>query len=150
MKKNVSIIRLAVGLALAAPVGARAAVPLGNEFQINETTTNAQQAPRIAFNPANGQYVVVWQSGDQEIGSEVFVRRYDMSGNVLGGELQVNTTTAGDQANPVVAPLPDGGFGVFWEAFDQDGESFAVFGRHFGSSGAPAGPEFQVNTLTLN
>ena len=150
MKQMSSIIRTAVALVLAAPTVALAAMPLGNEIQLSETTSGAQQSPRLVFNPASGEYVVAWQSGLELGANDVFARRYDSSGNSLGGELQVNTTTADDQANPVVAGLPDGGFAVLWESFGQDGQSFGVFGQRFSSAGAPAGTEFQVNSYTLN
>lgn len=150
MKNTHSIFRLAVALALTWPAAARAASPLGNELQINETTPGPQQAPRIAFNPASGAYVVAWQSNPVGEGNDVLARRYDSSGGPLGAEFQVNATTTGDQANPVPAPLPDGGFVVLWESLGQDGESFGVFGRRLDASGAPAGAEFQVNTYTQN
>ncbi len=152
MTQRNPIIRLIVALTCAAtPMVARAATPLGNEFRINEATAGPQQAPRVAFNTANGQYVVVWQSAGQDgEGNGVFGRRYDSSGNALGSEFQVNTYTTGDQANPVVTGLPDGGFAVLWESFGQDGQSFGVFGRRFDASALPASAEFQVNTYTFN
>jgi hypothetical protein len=150
MKKG-WIFRLAVTLALVSPAAGRAAVPVGNEFQINDAVQGAQQAPRIVFNPASGEYVVAWQSQGQDgDGNGVFVRRYDSSGNAIGSEFLVNSHTDGDQANPVVAGLPDGGFVVLWESLAQDGESFGVFGQRFDSSAAPAGAEFQTNTYTTN
>ena len=151
MKPRDSILRAGIALIFAAPLAARAAVPLGNELQINQVTDGAQQAPRIAFNLADADYVVVWQSDGQDGDANgVFARRYDSTGNSIGSEFQVNTYTPGDQANPVVTGLPDGGFAVLWESLAQDGESFGVFGQRFDASAARAGGEFQVNTYTIN
>jgi hypothetical protein len=151
MNERKSVFRLALALVLVAPAVGHAAVPVGSEFQVNEAGNGAQQAPRLTFNPASGEYVVAWQSQGQDgDGNGVFARRYDSSGNAIGAEFQVNSNTAGDQANPVVAGLPDGGFVVFWESLGQDGESFGVFGRRFDASATPASGEFQANTYTLN
>jgi hypothetical protein len=77
----------------------------------------------------------------------VFGRRYDSSGNALGGEFQVNTYTTGSQRFPQVASTPDGGsFLVVWSS--DDGSSLGVFGRRYDSAGNPLGGEFQVNTYT--
>ena len=69
-----------------------------------------------------------------------------------GAEIQVNTVTTGEQAEPVVAPLPDGFF-VIWTSdasagTDSDGTS--VQARQFSSVGSPEGGQFQVNASTAN
>ena len=66
-----------------------------------------------------------------------------------GGEIHVNTFTADDQTAPAVARLPDGGFVVVWQSFDQlGGVDHDVFGRRFDAAGAPLGAVFQVNAYT--
>jgi len=65
-------------------------------------------------------------------------------------ELQVNSWTTGDQFNPSITSLPDGGFVVVWQSFQQDGSEDGVYGQRFGSSGNKVGPEFQVNTWTTD
>jgi hypothetical protein len=39
---------------------------------------------------------------------------------------------------------------IVWNSFLQDGSGFGVFGQRFSGSGAPIGPEFQINTYTTN
>ena len=65
-----------------------------------------------------------------------------------GEELQVNTASAADQANPAVAALAAGGFVVTWNGAVQDGNNQGVFARLLDGAGVPRGPEFQVNTYT--
>jgi hypothetical protein len=75
---------------------------------------------------------------------------YD-SGAALGPEFQINTTTAENQITPAVTGAPDGSFVVAWTSFSQDGYlSRGIFAQRFDSAGAPAGAEFQVNSMTLN
>src|SRR5262249_31084798 len=65
-----------------------------------------------------------------------------------GTEFQVNTYTTGRQAYPSAAMSRSGDFVIVWQSEDQDGDGSGIFGRLFASSGAPLGPEFQVNTHT--
>ena len=58
----------------------------------------------------------------------------------------MNSFTQGAQGNPAVDMDADGDFVVTWESNLQDGSLYGVFGQRFDSTGAPQGPEFQVNT----
>jgi hypothetical protein len=68
-------------------------------------------------------------------------------GNPLGPEFRVNTYTTYGQRLAAVAVDPAGLFVVVW-ASGHDGFGDGVFGQWYGSSGAPVGPEFLVNTHT--
>src|SRR6185295_152428 len=126
-------------------------VPVGPEFQFNTYTTGSQSRPSVAA-AANGSFVVVWQSLDQD-GSNygVFGRRYDASGTPLGGsEFRINTYTTYFQFLPKVASDANGDVVVVWESIGQDGSGPGVFGRRFNSAGTPVGTEFQVNSATTS
>jgi hypothetical protein len=121
---------------------------LGTEFQVNTHSTHNQTSPQVASH-SGGDFVVVWES--YQDGSEygVFGQRFDSNGTPLGGEFQVNTYTPGWQELPSVAVGANGGFVVTWQSsFGQDGWDRGVFARGFDTSGAPVGPEFQVNAYT--
>jgi hypothetical protein len=47
---------------------------------------------------------------------DVYQQRYAASGGKVGGETQVNTTTAEDQAHPAATVLVDGGWVVTWHS----------------------------------
>lgn len=66
----------------------------------------------------------------------------------LGTEFQINNYTVGDQRNPSVAPLNDGGFFVIWESDGQDGDNYGIYGQIYFATGVPNGFEFQVNNYT--
>ncbi len=68
----------------------------------------------------------------------------------VGDEFQINTFTAGQQQNPCVAALSDGGFVVVWQSFGQDGDSYGVYGQRYDAAGNPVGNEFQVNTYSTD
>jgi hypothetical protein len=120
---------------------------LGGEFRVNTYTTGHQRLPSVA-SAANGDFVVVWESGSQDDGGYgVFGQRYSSAGAVLGGEFQVNTYTTGLQRLPSVASDANGDFVVTWSGAGQ-GDTDGVFARRFSSSGAAQGAELRVNTDT--
>ncbi|CAL7959630.1 serralysin [Alphaproteobacteria bacterium] len=51
---------------------------------------------------------------------------------------RVNEYTYGDQQNPTISPLSDGGFVITWDSSGQDGSGLGVYGKIFAySSGGP-------------
>ena len=120
----------------------------GSEFQVN-TTTNSVQTNSSVTALNDGGFVVTWESNNQDGDKHgIFGQRYDASGNAVGGEFQVNTTTSGEQLNSSVAALNDGGFVVTWESENQDGDKYGIIGQRYDASGNAVGGEFQVNTTT--
>ncbi|MGH9465567.1 MAG: hypothetical protein ACRD0X_07955, partial [Thermoanaerobaculia bacterium] len=120
---------------------------VGREFQINTYTTGQQYDHAVAAD-AFGNFVVVWNSRDQD-GSDggIFGQRYDAAGNAVGEEFQVNTYTTYSQRDPAVAADPAGNFVVVWgssQACCYFGYA-AIFAQRYDSAGTPAGGEFQVN-----
>jgi hypothetical protein len=130
---------------------ANSGAPIGPEFQVNTFTTGTQYQPAVAMDQA-GNFVVVWSSQGQEgAGAEVYGQRFSSSGVPLGSEFRVNTFTTGDQHRPDVGSDPSGNFLVVWQDGADPGGGAAgrgIFGRSYDSTGAPVGPEFQVNTYT--
>jgi hypothetical protein len=126
-----------------------AGAPLTGEVAVNTYLPNAQDTPEVA-RLAGGGFAVTWQSTHQD-GSVrgVFARRFDANAAPLGGEIALNTYTYDAQQFPRVAADESGGFRVVWEGWSEDGSLAGVFGRSVDGSGAPAGPEFRVNTETL-
>ena len=125
--------------------------PLGDDFQVNTTTTGDQRRPSIAADPRGG-FVVSWQSSSNGYGDDVFAQRFDASAARVGVEFEVSTYNTGFQGAPAVAVDGDGNFLVVWESFSgpgrPDGDDVGIFGQHFASTGETLGTEFQVNSFT--
>jgi hypothetical protein len=123
---------------------------LGSEFQVNSYTTGFQFYPSVSVSPAGG-FVVVWSSTDAD-GSVygVVSRRFDASGNPIGGDFLVNTYTTSGQYGRFgqIAHDARGNFVVTWGSRDQDGSAIGIFAQRFSASGAPRGAEFPVNAYT--
>ena len=122
-------------------------VPQGGEFQVNTSTVASYTIPVAAHAP-DGSFVVGFQSTRTDFLGDVVARRYDASGNAIGGELQVNTTTTGSQRFPRFTMDAQGNFVVAWWDSPNDGSGYGVFARRFRADGTPRDAEFVVNTYT--
>src|SRR5439155_1754908 len=106
--------------------------------------------PAVATDGA-GNFVVVWEDFANAFGGRGIIgQRYSSSGAPQGPEFRVNTYTTYFKQYPAVAADGAGNFVVVWGSFVQDGSSTGVFGQRYGSSGAPQGAEFRVNTYTTS
>ncbi|MAT16783.1 MAG: hypothetical protein CMJ46_16110, partial [Planctomyces sp.] len=127
--------------------------PVGVEQQVNVYTVAAQvtggETSRNVAMAADGSYVITWYSLNQDGDLYgVFARRFDIDGNAMGNEFQVNSHTAGNQNEPVVAMSSTGSFVIVWSSNFQDGSGNGVYAQLFDSAGSPIGNEFLVNTYT--
>ena len=128
---------------------ASSGAPLGAQFRVNTYTSGVAAFPAVASD-ASGNFVVAWMSYGQEAPDwGIYGQRFAASGAPLGPEFHVNAFTTGYQGRPVVAAASTGNFVVAWNSDAQDGSAHGVFGQRFGSSGAPLGNEFRVNTYVL-
>ncbi len=117
--------------------------PVGEEFQVNTYTTDTQDHPAVAAQ-ADGGFLVVWESWRQDGNDNgIFGQRYDAAGKPVGGEFQVNGTTANSQRGPAVAVQPAGEFVVAWQ--EAAPGSWSLFARRLDADGNPLGPEFEVD-----
>jgi len=138
--------------------------PLGDEFRVNTHTPDRQLSPSVTA-LSDGGFVVTWKSLNQDghhYGSphndnaSIYGQRYDAQGKSVGDEFRVNTHIKGEQVEPSVAALSDGGFVVTWtdEGYwpagvtSPDGSGFGVYGQRYDARGKPTGAEFRVNTHT--
>jgi len=112
--------------------------PAGDGFRLNENTLLSQNDSVLTSLPGGG-FVGAWQdSGMNDVSgvefSEIVVQEFDGSGNRSSSEAIVNTTLAGDQRDPQLATLEDGGYAVAWEgdsATGADTEATAIRARVF-------------------
>ncbi len=124
-------------------------VPLSVEFPIATSTSGDQTAPAAEDVDEDGSFVVAWEGLDAQ-GRGIFAQRVEGSGALLGREISVNTTTAGDQIRPEIGVQTnddeelDNGFVIVWEGPDDSGSG--VFAQFFDEDGNPAGGEIQVPT----
>jgi|GEM_PF-2571498 len=115
--------------------------PLGSEFIVNTTDSNAIAYPSVASNSA-GESVIVWESLDQGIYGQML----HADGSAYGGEFRIDTAVNNmHRHTPAVGVEDAGGFVVTWR---ESGNStpVGIFARKYASDGTPTGDPFQVNT----
>ena len=122
--------------------------PLGNDIVVDKIGGEWKKYPEIGMD-AKGNFVVVWQSGEQDGSMEgVYARRFNAAGKTLGGEFRVNTTTKYGQKRPSIAVDRAGNFLIVWESSFQDGSGSGIYARRYNSKGQAATPETRVNKYT--
>ena len=124
--------------------------PNGSEFQVNTTTTGAQDDVAIAFD-GDGNFILTWESYGQDGDFDgVYAQRYNADGTLNGSEFQVNTFTTDNQDDPEVAFDGAGNFVITWESYGQEGGDNGVYAQRYNADGTADGSEFQVNTFTTD
>jgi hypothetical protein len=130
-------------------------ISYNTEFRVNTYTQYDQLDPKMA-SLKNGGFVVCWQSRNQDgfdwdINSQdwgIYGQVFSADGTKINDEIHVNTYSKGEQKNPQIVSLSNGGFVVCWVSFNQDGSDWGVYGQIFSPIGTKVGGEFCVNTFT--
>ncbi len=128
----------------------------GSEFQVSTFTAGSEVNASAAMDSAGG-FVIAWESGSGEDGSEygVYAQRYNSIGAAQGSNFQVNTYTTFSQEDPSAAMDSEGDFVITWVSY-QDGGSgtnspqYGIYGQRYNSAGAAQQSEFRVNSYTTN
>jgi len=122
--------------------------PIGDVFQVNDYTADAQVHPRVAMNDT-GAFVVTWRStgspGTDQSHYSIQARLFEFDGpGSADPQFQVNQTTIGEQEEPDVGMNRTGDFVITW-ASEVDGGDQGIMGRAYGVDGTPDGDEFRID-----
>jgi hypothetical protein len=121
------------------------AAPLGEPFQVNETTTATQWFSTIDVDPS-GAFVITWTGQDRADGKfSILARRYDAAGGPRSGEFVVSDISADDAQYSRIAVDDNGDFVIVWTA--RDLFSDGIFAKRFTAAGEQLEPPFQANVL---
>jgi len=103
----------------------------GPEFKVNKYTTGMQSKPSVAMG-INGGFVVTWSSINFDgPGLGVYSQRYDSSGNAVGPEFQVNSSSTMIQSNSSAAIGDNGNLVIAWTSKNQNGDGYDLFMKVF-------------------
>jgi Ca2+-binding RTX toxin-like protein len=120
----------------------------GARFRVNTHVDEDQFNLSVAA-LGDGGWIVAWQSQGQDgSGAGIYAQRYGADSAAAGAEFRVNSETHGDQENPSVAALSDGGWIVAWQSQGQDGFGSGIYSQRYRADGAAGGAEFRVNGYT--
>ena len=131
--------------------------PIRNEVRVNTFEPSSQETPHVTtlFDSGTGLangYLATWRSinqdnpGDNDYG--IFAQRYDVNGQAVGAEFQVNQTVSFTQFEPQAAGLLDGGFVVVWRDDVGDGSGDGIRLTRYDAAGNPVAGQIElvVNT----
>lgn len=111
--------------------------------QVNTFSQGQQSSPAMAT-LSDGSYVTVWCSPQDGDALGIYGQIFAPNGNRIGEEFQVNTTATGQQQQPSIASLANGGFVVTWTSVND------IYGQRFDAGGHATGNEFQANSYITN
>jgi len=138
------------GTAIATSTGGPLTFIGGSEFRVNANVTGDQYGPMIA-SFVNGNFIITWEDPILDGSfSSVHGQRFDVAGNFLGNNFQINNETYLSQHQCTVATFTNNNFITIWSSWNQDGDLNGIFGKLYDGLGNPLGSEFQVNTYTTN
>lgn len=121
-----------------------AGVKIGTiEFRVNDASPTTDSQPTMARSA--DQVIIAWQTTDNGSpnGSGVLARRFTLDRKPQGAVFIVNETIIGNQTDPSIAAMNDGGFVVAWRSA-QNGDG--IYQREFNSDGTPRFGERLVNS----
>jgi hypothetical protein len=111
----------------------------GTALRVNTYLYGNQYGPRISAIGAD--FLIVWTSLGQDGSREgVFGQFINESGSLTGGEIRVNTTTVGQQMQPIVASDGAEQFLVVWTGFNGNSYNFDLFAQRYVNAGAVLQP----------
>jgi hypothetical protein len=126
--------------------------PIGSQFQVNSSTADSQEWPRISV--VDGDFIVIWETYVSLTSRSSQAQRYDARGNPLGAEFEIRGL---DEFWAWPPPAIDiaGDFVLAWRdgslADDSIQAQRFVTLEPAPSFGDPvAGAEFQVNSYTTS
>ncbi|VAW50481.1 hypothetical protein MNBD_GAMMA05-884 [hydrothermal vent metagenome] len=124
-------------------------VKINSEFLVNTNIVDNQESPKVAMD-ADGDFVVTWQSFSAGIDYDIHAQRYSADGNVISGEITINTEINDEQSNPSIAMNTAGDFVVSWQGVNQALGGFDIYKQQYQANGLSVGGEVRVNTTTNN
>ncbi len=127
---------------------------IGGDVRISRSSANADEvAPAVAYNPADDQYLVVWEDErpDAIPGSDIYGQRLAAEGTLVGRNFRVDAPSNPDGASagsPALAYNSAAGeYLVIWEDW-RDAEfplwGGSIYGARLAADGTHMGPDFEV------
>ena len=96
----------------------------GAPIEVENLPSGHSDGPDFALQP-DGGFDVAWTSlgspGNDDSGSSVQLRRFAADGTPLGGQIQLNSYTTGNQFWPRIGLQPNGDLVVVWSSDGSDG-----------------------------
>ncbi|HET6565269.1 MAG TPA: hypothetical protein VFG52_07645 [Xanthomonadales bacterium] len=118
-------------------------VPLLNQFQVNNTASTTPVTYSTVTQLQDGGFFVAWTF------PEIRGRRFAADGTPVAADFQLNTLTAGNEAELDLATHQDGRVMLVWrDSGEPTGEGNEIRGRLFSATAVAQGDDFRINSST--
>ena len=121
--------------------------PVGAPVRINSLLKGNQEQPRVGV-LANGGTIFAWEGGASGF-HRVNYRVANAEGLFLGEDRFVTGPESGEQVEPAIAALKNGGSVLAWTDYLEDGSVKGVSARIIGANGQAQTDAFRLNKFTL-
>ncbi len=121
--------------------------PVGAPVRINSLLKGNQEQPRVGV-LANGGTIFAWEGGASGF-HRVNYRVANAEGLFLGEDRFVTSPESGEQVEPAIAALKNGGSVLAWTDYLEDGSVKGVSARIIGANGQAQTDAFRLNKFTL-
>jgi hypothetical protein len=130
-------------------VSAAGALVGGNTRLSGPEATDYEMDPAVAWNPAAGQYLVVWEDQRSKAtrGIDIYAQRVTAAGALLGGPLRVGGSAANiSEFDPVVVANDVAGeYLVVWEDHrNEETRNADIYARRVSANGVPQGADTRI------
>ena len=120
---------------------------VGAPVRINSLLKGNQEQPRVGV-LANGGTIFAWEGGASGF-HRVNYRVANAEGLFLGEDRFVTGPESGEQVEPAIAALKNGGSVLAWTDYLEDGSVKGVSARIIGANGQAQADAFRLNKFTL-
>jgi hypothetical protein len=122
--------------------------PIGGLISISYHGANHVLAPDVVYNPASGEFLVVWEYEHSAADHDVYARRVAGDGTLIGDEFVISNLSNWE-SNPAVAySTASNQYLVVWEHLFE-GQRHGIYGRRVSASGALLGAPIAIDTSSL-
>ncbi|MGE5681107.1 MAG: T9SS type A sorting domain-containing protein [Bacillota bacterium] len=120
----------------------------GNEFKVNQYSSNYQWFSNIAVNN-DGSFAIGWCSWEQD-GDDggIYIQKFNSDYSRSGSEIRVNATTIYYQWLPRLKYLSEGKLAVVWSSWQTDGSREGIYYSIIDQANRIAALENRINTYT--
>ena len=118
--------------------------PMGDNFKINDDTTNTSQRNPSISTDLIGNFIISWEDCSND-NCDIYARRFTVDAIPIGSSFKVSIDTVNAyQYYSEIMEDKDGNFTITWQdhRFSWNGE---IFAQSFLSDGSPQGDNFKVN-----
>jgi hypothetical protein len=123
---------------------------ISDEFLANMYTIGQQSFP-VVFSNNQDEFLILWQSLDQDSSTwGVYCRYYSNNGTAISNEFRANVYTNNDQSEATAAALSNNTWVITWHSFGQDNSSYGIYAQIYINHTVVLVPEFRVNQFTRN